>query len=93
MPERNQRGRTERRLPKCLRVEVSNTGALARVLEKQGIEYKILSDISADIFAEISLSALAQALAEENAELRTAKERNESLESYYIDLIGGEKHA
>lgn len=78
---------------KCLRVEVSNTGALARVLEKQGIEYKILSDISADIFAEISLSALAQALAEENAELRTAKERNESLESYYIDLIGGEKHA
>ncbi len=78
---------------KCVRAEVSDTKALARVLEDMGVEYKILTDTAADIYARISISRLAAALAEEGCELLSAKERDESLESYFIGLVGGGEHA
>ena len=37
---------------KCLRLEVTDAGALARVLDEMGVEYKILSDTLADVFAK-----------------------------------------
>ena len=78
---------------KCVRAEVSDTKALARVLEDMGVEYKILTDTAADIYARISISRLAAALAEEGCELLSAKERDESLEIYFIGLVGGGEHA
>ena len=57
------------------------------------VEYKILTDTAADIYARISISRLAAALAEEGCELLSAKERDESLESYFIGLVGGGEHA
>lgn len=74
---------------KCIRVEVSDTGALSRVLDSMGHEYTILSDSSADIFAEPGVSVLAAALAKENCEIFTMHERDVGLESYYVNLIGG----
>lgn len=74
---------------KCLRVEVSSTRALAGVLDGMGVDYKILSDTQADLFAQVNLSQLALALAEVQCELRSAQERDESLESYFINLVGG----
>lgn len=78
---------------KCIRAEVSDAGALARVLDGAGIKYKILSDKTADIFGETSVTALAEALRRENCELYSMKERDESLESYYMSLVGGERRA
>ena len=78
---------------KCIRAEVSDAGALARVLDSAGIEYKILSDKTADIFGETSVTALAEALRKENCELYSMKERDESLESYYMSLVGGDRRA
>lgn len=78
---------------KCMRVEVSSVTALARVLDKQNIEYKILSDTQADIFAKINISKLTLALVSEDCELISVLERDESLENYYINLIGGTSHA
>lgn len=78
---------------KCIRAEVSDAGALARVLDGAGIEYKILSDKTAAIFGETSVTALAEALRKENCELYSMKERDESLESYYMSLVGGERRA
>ncbi len=77
---------------KCIRVEVSDTKALVRVLDKMQIEYKILSDRQADIFAKMSISKLAAALAQEECELITCTEQDESLESYYMNLVGGEQN-
>lgn len=74
---------------KCARMEVSDTRALARVLDEMKIEYKILSDTKADVYAQIHVSQLARALAKENCEVLTMRERDESLESYYIGLVGG----
>jgi ABC-2 type transport system ATP-binding protein len=77
---------------KCVRMEVNNVKALARVLDGMNIEYKILSDTQADVFAKINVSKLAAMLQNENCEIISLQEHDESLESYYISLVGGEKN-
>ncbi len=77
---------------KCVCVEVSDTKALARVLDGMKIDYKILSDKTADVYGKINVSLLASALARENCEVISLKELDDSLESYYISLVGGERH-
>lgn len=74
---------------KCIRMEVSDTKALAHVLDSMEMEYKIFSNTEADVFAKVNISHLAQALAEEKCEIISVKEHDESLESYYISLVGG----
>lgn len=74
---------------KCVRMEVSDTRALARVLDAMEIEYRILSDTLAEVFAKVHISELSMALAKENCEILACTERDESLESYYINLVGG----
>ena len=76
---------------KCIRIEVTNTNALAHVLDENNIEYEILSDTTANIYGSINLSKLVIALAKENCEVFSSYEQDESLENYFINLIGG-KH-
>lgn len=78
---------------KCVRMEVSDTKALARVLDEMKIEYKILSDTQADVFAKVKVSQLISVLGKVNCEVITMQERDESLESYYISLVGGGRYA
>ena len=77
---------------KCVRLVVSDVKPLARVLDSMGIEYNILSPTQADVFAKVNLSGLVNALAKEDCELIAAQERDESLESYYVNLVGGARH-
>ena len=77
---------------KCVRMTVTDTKALSRVLEDMGIEYKILDDKTADVYAKPNFSQLAAALAKENCEVITMEEHDESLESFYISLVGGAEH-
>lgn len=83
----------EKAIRKCIRVEVSDIKALCRVLDSMSIEYKILSDKKADIYAKIGISELVFALSKESCEIFSATEHDESLESYYINLMGGDKNA
>ena len=76
---------------KCIRVEVSDIKALARTLDTMKIEYKIISDRQADVYAKVNVSTLALELAKEQCEIISMQERDESLESYYMNLIGGDK--
>ena len=78
---------------KCMRVTVSNTKALIRVLDKMDVEYKILSATQADVFAKLNISQLTLAFAEEDCELLEVQERDESLESYFVSLVGGGSNA
>lgn len=78
---------------KCVRMEVSNARALARVLEHEKMDYKILTDTTADVYAKVKVSQLAAALAKEGCEIISMQERDESLESYYVSLVGGGKNA
>ena len=78
---------------KCMRLEVTDTKTLARVLDGMGAEYQILSDSQADVYAKLNVSQLTLALAKENCEVLSIEERDESLESFYINLVGGGNHA
>ncbi len=77
---------------KCMRVEVSNTAQLATVLDKIHVEYKIVSASAADIYAKANIAQLAKTLSAVGCDLISASERDESLESYYVNLIGGGKN-
>ena len=81
----------EMRCRKCFRTEVSDTKALARVLESMKAEYRIIDFNHADIYAEIPVTALVSALARENCTVNKIVEQGESLESFYMNLVGGER--
>ena len=76
---------------KCVRIEVTNVQTLARVLDGMKIDYNIVSDKAADVFAKVNVSKLTSALSKENCEVLSMQERDESLESYYVGLVGGNK--
>lgn len=83
----------EMRCRKCIQAEVSNTGALSRVLDNMEVEYRIIDRHTADIYASIPVTRLVEALAKENCAVLNLKERDESLESFYMNLVGGVHHA
>ena len=77
---------------KCIRLEVTNTRTLSRVLDEMNVEYTIVSDKAADVYARINVSKLTLALAKENCEVISMQEKDESLESYYVGLVGGKEN-
>ncbi len=78
---------------KCMHVEVSDTRALSRVLDAKGYEYSIVSDYTAEVYGCIGVSELVHLLEDEGCEVRKIVEKESSLESYYLNLIGGGDHA
>ena len=74
---------------KCVRLTVTDVNALARVLDGMGAEYKILDSEIADVYQKIPVSRLTAALDAEGCELLDMQERDESLESYFVSLVGG----
>ena len=83
----------EMRCRKCTRVETANSKVLARVLDSLGAEYRIVDDAKVDVFADVQATRLVVAAQKENCVIYSIKERDESLESFYMDLIGGAHHA
>ncbi len=83
----------ELELSRRTRVSVSDTGILARVLDGMAINYKILSDTLADIYGSMNVTQLTMALAREGCEVASLQEHNATLESYYLNLVGGERSA
>ena len=74
---------------KCSRIQVTNIEVLPWVLDRLGVEYQILNEREADIFGNINITQLVLALSEEHCEVLAVQEHDESLESYYMNLIGG----
>ena len=73
---------------KCMRVTVSDITAMTRALEATGTDYQILSDNEADIFSQSSVTQLVNDLLREHCEVLALSQRDESLESYYMNLVG-----
>lgn len=74
---------------KCTQLTVTDTAVLARELDRIGLEYDVISDTQANVYGEIPVSELTLALARDNCNVMSMHEHNESLESYYINLVGG----
>ena len=77
---------------KGIHIAVSDIQALSRVLDERKMEYAVASEHEADVFGEWNVTDLVQALAEQGCTVYKITERDESLESYYINLIGGGSH-
>lgn len=78
---------------KCMRIEVSNMVGLTQVLDSMAVDYKILSDTQAVIFAKLNISQLTLALSEKNCEVLSIETRDEGLENFFISLTGGDGNA
>ncbi len=78
---------------KCVRMEVTDTKALARVLDRIHVDYKICSVTQADVYAKVNVTQIAIALSKEGCEILSMQEKDESLESYFLSLVGGGEYA
>lgn len=74
---------------KSIELNVSDTKILARVLDRLNLEYKIIDDNNADIYGEIQATKLIENLSKENCIVYSMKEKDESIESFYMNLLGG----
>lgn len=77
---------------KCMRVTVTNTEVLTHILDDMEMEYTVIDDQTADIYAKPNITQLSLALADEGCEVLTVEDHDESLESFYISLVGGGSH-
>ncbi len=74
---------------KCTHVEVTDTKILARVLDAAGVEFSIENHREANIFQKLPVSQLVLDLHKEGCDVLTMTEQDETLESYYMNLVGG----
>lgn len=75
---------------KCVRVEVTDETALTRVLDEKQVGYRLLGGRTAEIYTDLDVTDLVLALDKEHCKVLSYKEQDESLESYYVNLVGGE---
>ncbi len=73
----------------ALRVTVSDTSLLAKTLDEMQLEYKVYSPQEADIFTQVKVTPLVLELNKNGCEVITMTERHESLENYFMGLVGG----
>ena len=78
---------------KCTRLVVSDTRLLCMALDRIGSAYRVVSRTEADVYGEIKASDLVHVLDAVGCDTISMHERNESLETYYMNLIGGGQNA
>ena len=74
-------------------MKVSDTGKLAKLLDEKGIGYKILGTDTADVYAQLVFSDMAKDCEKAGFSILTMEEHDESLESFYLSLLGGNENA
>lgn len=83
-------GELEKACRKCMSAEVTDLQALTRVLDKMEVEYSVTDECRADIYGKVNITRLVLALEKEHCEVLSLKGHDESLESYFVNLVGGE---
>ena len=79
----------EQECRKCMRISVTDTTVLARVLDTMKLDYKIIDNEIADIYGSPNITDLALSLWDEKCKIITVSEHDENLESFFISLVGG----
>ena len=77
---------------KCVKLTVSNMEVLCNVLTEKGYDYSVISDKEIDVFAKLDITSLVVELAKKECNVLNIQEQDESLENYYINLIGGNRN-
>ncbi len=77
---------------KCVRLTVSDTRPMPPVLDRLGLDYAIRSGTEADVYGQADVTAMTIALHAAGCDVKSVHDRNETLESYYVNLVGGGEH-
>ena len=75
---------------KCLSITVTNPSALAPALDFLKLDYRLTAENKADVYGDVDLTEFGSILKLHGVTLLHATEKDEDLESYYINLIGGD---
>lgn len=73
-------------------ITVTDVKALCRVLDDMGLEYEIVSESDAHIFCPVKINEFVRRLSDNNCEVISIAEKDENLETYYMNLVGGNHH-
>lgn len=76
---------------KSVRMKVTDVGLLTKILEEKGIEYKVISNNTADVYSELNFSTIAKDCDNVGCTIITMEEHDESLEAFYLSLLGGKE--
>ena len=74
---------------KCMKITVNDTRSMCLVLDQMGIEYRVVSLTEAELYGNITVTTLVRALDTVGCEVVSMREKNESLETFYLNLVGG----
>ena len=76
---------------KCIRLTVSDLQIFCRVMEGRKGTYQLISENEADLYGETDITDLILELAANNCKVTAFHEHDESLENFYMNLVGGEE--
>lgn len=82
----------ENNCKKRTEIVVSNIKECVKYLEQNNISYEVMSDKLVNIYDSTNVSELAVALSNRNCIINEYREKEESLENYYMNLIGGDEN-
>ena len=83
----------EQSCKKKIEIKVSNLNECVKYLEENQISYKVVSNEAINIYSNINISELAIALSKQNCIINEFQHKEDSLEDYYMNLIGGGENA
>ncbi len=75
---------------KKILIKATGKKALSTVLDKTDYEYKMLSPDECEIYGEINVNDTLKLLADNGLTVSRISEKDEDLETYFINLVGGE---
>ena len=70
-------------------LKISNVKAFIVILDRLSLDYKVEDEQTVSIFSKVSVSKLVKEAEKTNNEIYSIKEKEESLESFFLNLIGG----
>lgn len=70
-------------------ITVTNTVILSQILDEFELEHTILSDVEAHVYGEIDITELVLRLAAKDCRVMSIETQEESLENYFMNLVGG----
>ncbi len=79
----------EQNLRKRTQLKVTNIKECIKYLEETHTPYKIISDEIIDIYEKVNVTEIVSALSKRECIVNDFQEKGETLESYYLNLIGG----
>lgn len=71
---------------------VSNINEAVKYFELKGIDYEVINDNTIIIYGKVNISKVVLELAKTNCIVEEIIEKEETLENYYMNLIGGKEY-